>query len=251
MAVTGAWNILFDGATKTITSNGLVLGCNVYLAFAGGIITLADDFNSINTVTIGRQGTFDTVDFDITADIIYISSAAAARTISLGSSIVTCRWYETISVANLTFNCETSTINCSSNFLAGGLTYNIVNLTGATSIVSGDNAFAQFNLTNGTTQTIEGGASTQTATSFSLSGSVGHIHTLNNINFTKSGGGKVYASFISLLNSAGSPSNTFYYLRGYTTYGTGCSGWLPYPVEFRPEYKIEVRDSNGVLKWVL
>jgi hypothetical protein len=79
----------------------------------------------------------------------------------MGASIINCTSYGYIGAGALTVTANTATINCSGNFAGGGITtYNIVNLTGATSTVSGNNTFAELNVSAATTVTL--GATTQT-----------------------------------------------------------------------------------------
>jgi hypothetical protein len=100
--------------------------------------------------------------------------------------------------------------------MGGGLTtYNIVNLTGATSTITGNNTFARLALPPATTQTITfTDSSTQTASTFALSGSSGHVHTLQG---SSTGGwnlvyaGSTYAPqwYISISRCTATPTNIF------------------------------------------
>jgi len=157
-------------------------------------------------------------------------SYANARTLTLGSSIFNCTSWD-YTGSNLTVTANTATINCSGNFAGGGITtYNIVNLTGATSTISGSNTFAELNLASGTTQTITfTDVSTQTVTDADLGGTAGFIHTLTGTGvagwaITKAGGGYIIADYLDLSYSTGVPVDTWSYWT-HSTVGAGVIDW--------------------------
>jgi hypothetical protein len=117
-------------------------------------------FNT-NGQTVGNVG--DNTDLNI--------SGATAKTITFGNSIVNIRdWADT--GTNLTVTPNTATINISRNLTSVNIaTYNIVNLTGATSTISGSNTFAKLSFKPAAGQTITfTDTTTQTAASFERTG---------------------------------------------------------------------------------
>jgi hypothetical protein len=176
MSITGTSGGLYyngSSATCSLTTNGLTLGCLVDTrsAFTGTLI-LQDNLTSTGYLGL-TAGVFVTNNKTISVTGVNIAGAGI-KTLTLGSSGLTCTsWNYTGS--NLTLTANTSTINCSGSFSGGGLTtYNIVNLTGATSTVAGSNTFVNLSfvnptaaqtvkLTAGTTQTV---TDTFTATGF-------------------------------------------------------------------------------------
>ena len=142
------------------------------LEFNIGILGGSATFNLQSNIGAGTSGSFfhtagilNTNGYAITYKY-FIMSGSSVKTLTLGSSIISITDFN-YSGSNLTLTANTSTINCSGNFSGGGLTtYNIVNLTGATSTITGNNTFATLSFINpSAAQTITLPASgTQTVT---------------------------------------------------------------------------------------
>ena len=140
--ITGDYGFYFLGSgARVFTTNGLsFVGSLLLDAGFSGSFTFADNYTT--TSRIGFDGgTLNTN--GKTVSITYINmSSAVARTLTLGSSTLNLSgasgWL--YDGSNLTLTANTSTINCAGNFSGGGVTtYNIVNLTGATSTMTGNN----------------------------------------------------------------------------------------------------------------
>ncbi len=204
-------------AAGNITCNGLVPVVNIG-PFAG--LTLQDNLNigsnrrifaSYSTVGINTNGK------TVTCGIFNIGASAGDKA-TITDSILNCATWTVTNGANTTLVVTNSIINDTGNLTGGGLTYNIFNYTGTgTCVVTGSNTFAQFNGDPAKTQafTFTDGT-TQTAASFSLSGSSGKVHTLQGSStggwaITKSGGGQVVGDYISVSRSTGNPDLTWFY----------------------------------------
>jgi len=116
----------------------------------------------------------------------FLISLAHTKVLTTGASIINCSGTAGTGFdytgTNLTLTANTATINISGTgtFTGGGITtYHDVNLNGTAHTISGSNTFNSFNLASGVTQTIKfTDGTTQTATTYELSGSAGHVHTL-------------------------------------------------------------------------
>lgn len=198
----GQVQLLSTTTGKSIITNSVSSGGMTWIfAGAAGGWTLGTAFTCTGTVSI-TNGAFNTGNFTVLIGTLS-TTGANTRSISLGSSTVTCSAAAPITISNatgLTFNAGTSTIVCSSNtptFAGGGLTYYNVNFTSATSnsttVVTGSNTFNNLNQTSPTTsrrllsifsnQTVAGTltlgtANTPTARIQVLSQSAGSVVTL-------------------------------------------------------------------------
>jgi hypothetical protein len=189
-------------ATGTLLTNGVSMP-KLYFNDVNTNVTLGDNVSSYQSLSFSR-GALNTANYNITCLIFTDTDSAIAHTLTLGTSVITCTsWNYGLSAGTIAPN--TATINCSGNFAGGGITtYHIVNLTGATSTVSGSNTFDTLALPSGTTQTITfTDGTTQTATTFTLDGSSGHVHTLAGTgtagwNLVQKYGHKVSADYLNL-----------------------------------------------------
>lgn len=141
--------LLMEATTtgKTVTTNGVTLNGNaVVFSGVGGEWTLQDNFTSNNAISV-TAGTFITNNFNVSVSS-FTSSGTVSRTITLGSSTITCTSTGTsfsISGSNLTLNEDTSVIILSGStggFVGGGQTYYEVQLTGTgAQSISGANTY--------------------------------------------------------------------------------------------------------------
>jgi hypothetical protein len=180
MTVSGAgaleWRTV---GTCSLNTNGTTLNCLLWVSTSTANLSLGSNIIIGNKTFYFDKGTITTNGFTLLSTGVLTANYATQRTLTLSNSTVS---FTNIDVtgANFTLTPNNSTINCSGLFYGGGYTnWNIVNLTGATSTITGSNTFAQLNLASGTTQTITfTDTTTQTITTPSLSGSAGHVHTL-------------------------------------------------------------------------
>ena len=163
-ASTAGCNLNFLATTtgKTVTTNNLTLNSlAVVFNGVGGGWTLGSAFTCTAQIT-PNNGTFSTGNFAISCNT-FATTSATTRSISLGSSTITCLTNLTFnSVVGLTFNAGTSTINCTATtvgFTGGGQTFYNVNFTSATAAINsvaitGANTFNNLNVTTTTLQKI-------------------------------------------------------------------------------------------------
>jgi hypothetical protein len=173
-------------ASGTITSVGKTF---FQLAINGSGITvnLADAISVQNGITL-TLGTFDAANFNVTTGA-FNSNNSNVRTITMGSGT----WSMTASSSgawncatstNLTVNANTSTVTMTGasakTFAGGGRTYYNLNQGGAGALtISGSNTFNNItNTTQPATVTFTAGT-TQTVSSFGLTGTAGNLITIN------------------------------------------------------------------------
>ena len=142
---TGTITFKATATGKTIRCNGVTLNSNVDFSGVGGEWTLQDALNVGTKWITLANGSFSTNGMAVTAASVD-SANSNVRTLTLGASTLTLSgtnpWSFGI-ITNLTFNANTSTINCTSTAAAasgGGLTYNNFTLVRAT--LYGANTFA-------------------------------------------------------------------------------------------------------------
>lgn len=109
----------------TITTNGVSLGNAITFNGAGGGWTLGSAFTGSGAWTL-TQGAFATANFNLTTSATFQLTGALTRSITLGSSSITCLNWNALGATNLTVNAGTSTITltqAAGGFSGGGLTY--------------------------------------------------------------------------------------------------------------------------------
>lgn len=168
------WNatgaLTFNATTtgKTVTTNGTSIGGSVTFDGVGGGWTLGSALTlTANSVTL-TNGSFDTGNYNITANGIG-SSNSNTRTLTLGSSTISIFVSNGTAVlftttTGLTFNAGTSQINMTATiptsqsvaFAGGGLTFNNVSFSGGFSStgaaqITGANTFANLSFSGRTT----------------------------------------------------------------------------------------------------
>ena len=121
---TGIISFLATTTGFTITTNGNSLNA-AFINFngAGGAWTLGSALTNTNSFQV-LAGTVSTANFNLTTNNLLITGAVA-RTVTLGSSSVTCLTWN-VTGSNATVNAGTSTItvtNAAGTFFGGGLTY--------------------------------------------------------------------------------------------------------------------------------
>jgi hypothetical protein len=148
--------LTFSGRnTQTITSTGKSFSQSIIIDSYGGVVELADTFNTgVNTLII-TNGTFDTKNYNVTAGSLS-SSNSNVRTITLGSSTVTLSSntaFEMSTSTNVTVNSGTSSIVLTSTnpqFRGGGNTFYDVSTTSTSTgqiTLTGVNTFNNLSFT--------------------------------------------------------------------------------------------------------
>ena len=225
-------------ASGTVTSAGKTLG-DTTVNGAGITVTLADAFSTTGVLTV-TQGTFAAVTFAVTTGT-FASSNTNTRTISLGANTWTITGsgataWDTSTTTGLTVTPGTSTISMTSatakTFAGGGTTYYNLNQGGAGALtISGSNTFN--NITN-TTQpaTVTFTASTtQTVSSFGLSGTAGNLITINSSTAgtqatLSKATGTVTGQYLSITDSNATGGASWYaQARNGNTNGGNNTGW--------------------------
>lgn len=259
---TGTW----DNATTThwaASSNGpggqSVPGSGDTVTFdgssGGGTVTPNYDMTVISITTGAFTGTLDfSANNNNPTMGTFSGTGTGTRVLNLGSGTFTLTGITTpwsfITTTNLTFNAGTSTIKItasSSNeitFSGGGQTY--YNLwwsrgssTGLCDIL-GSNTFNDFKDDGTGTHTIQfKSGTTQTVTTFTVSGIAGHLISLGSYDgldpntlthaLVKSGGGVISCDYLAIAHSVATPSSTWYAGANSTdnqATATAGSGWI-------------------------
>ncbi len=180
----------YSTSTQTLTTNGCVT-LGIITQGTGGILSLQDDLTILPLMGIDiRIGGINTNNHNITcADFSKSDSGThGAAAITLGSSTINCSSVN-LSGTEITLNAGTSTFNCSGNFIGANKTFNIVNLTGATSTVTGDNTIKELGLNPIGTQTVTNTGYTQMLDALKRAGS--GLITFVGGAYRKSGGGQL------------------------------------------------------------
>ncbi len=215
------------GSGKSIATNGLTT--NTFRFANNCSYTFQDNWSCSAWLGLD-SGTVNTNGKNIICSLGLAFQTAGAKTLILGGSTLTIGAL-VYTGSNATLSPNTATINCSGNFSGGGIsTYQTVNLTGPTSTISGSNTFARLALSPGITQTITfTDGTTQTIANPRLSGSSGHIHTLQG---SGTGGwalampaGFVGMDYLAISRSTVSPAGAWY-AGAHATDGGNNTGWV-------------------------
>jgi hypothetical protein len=142
-------NFLATTTGKTITTNNVTLGAmGIFCAGVGGGWTLGSAYTSTSAFTV-TNGAFNTGNFAMSVSGL-TASTTATRSVSLGSSAISCSAAAPINITTatgLTFNAGTSTITCSNNNPVvngnGQTFYNVTfsSTAGGASTIQGVNTF--------------------------------------------------------------------------------------------------------------
>lgn len=145
---TGAIVFVATTTGKTLTWNGVTMASSIQFDGVGGGWTQQDAYLSTGALTLSK-GAFNTngQSCNIGTQTFNIS-ASTTRSLTLGSSTVTCGSWSATTTTNLTFTPNTSAIITSGNTLSlGGLTYNDFTIGVGTGSVTGANTFATLTIT--------------------------------------------------------------------------------------------------------
>ena len=240
----------FEGrGSFTLTNAGKTWAKNINLNAPGGTMTLQDAFSSGNTRTLTIvKGTFDANNNDVTFGLVSANNSNT-RTVTMGSGTWTLTGTGTVwdfaTVTNLTLNANTSTIKITDTsatartFSGGGKTYNnfwsSAGASTASLTIAGSNTFADFKDDGSAAHSILFTAgTTQTVTTWNVSGSSGNLITINSTNtathaLTKAGGGTISSDFLNIQHSVATPADTWYAGANSTdnqAVATAGSGWI-------------------------
>ncbi|MDD5152621.1 MAG: hypothetical protein PHS95_01305 [Candidatus Pacebacteria bacterium] len=213
----------------TLRSNGVPIAFMLGVSMFGGTLTLQDALNNTNINVIQLSaGTFNANNFAVTTAGINgnAGTSTVARSITMGSGQWTLTGSGSIwaaGTATVTANTSTIKITDTSNnavtFVGGSRTYNNVWFSRGASTgsitVSGSNTFADFKDTGTAAHSIIFGAgTTQTVSTFSVSGTAGNLITLNSsstgtFTLTKSGGGTINVDYVNIQHSVATPASTW------------------------------------------
>lgn len=254
MSITGIIGVLDDGLAMTggtLTTNGLNLAFN-FLSFVTGTTIFADNVTTATQIFL-TSGTLNTNGKTLNSGS-FQTAGAGAKTLTLGVSILNVtKWDMVTGGGAVTLTANTATINVSgTGVFAGGniATYNNINLNGTAHTVSGAFTAAAFSLASGTTQTITfTDATTYTAAAFTLSGSSGHVHTLQGSGVggwtLSQAAGTVNADYISISRSTAGGGATFNAV-GVSVNGGNNVGWnFPQTVSSQAATGVTM-DKDGV-----
>lgn len=189
--VTGGGNgqsFLATSGVQKITTNGKTLDFPITQNGAGGTVQLQDNLTmgSTRSFTL-TNGTFDANGKNVTLGRFDLGAGTKTLTLGSGTWTVTgsgTAWNANTNVTNLTVSASTGTINMTSastkTFAGGAKTWPTLNQGGAGALtIQQSNTFANItNTVQPATITLTSGT-TQTVTSFGVSGTAGNLITLN------------------------------------------------------------------------
>jgi hypothetical protein len=184
-----------------------------------GVFNLLDDFHqeSASRAFTLEDGTLNTNNYNIFCCDFNCSMSWSGNgcTINLGSSIITCTRYVTLTYASLVMPANTATFILTGNtvnFSGGGKTYNKVEFRGTPSTIIGSNTFHELiialgktlNITTGTTQKVSSvdvaGATVTSTTTTNATIDLQDVVSLSAFNGAT-------LNYITLLNPAEEPSS--------------------------------------------
>jgi len=254
--LSGAGTLIFAGRTsQTITNAGRTFTQGFTISTPGGSVTLQDNFSSSNNTTGAltlAYGTFNAnvynVTFTGTTTQLNFSSTSNVRTMAVGSGTWTVpgtnagAWNAGATPTNLTIT-GTGTITLTGatakSFIGGGLSYSGITLDqggAGTLTITNNNTFANisntYKATGATNITL--GTTTQTVGSFTASGEVGRVLTVQGSSASSpctlvyTGVGQATSATTDYLTITGvraySLADTFY--AGANSTNNGSLGWI-------------------------
>lgn len=214
----GAFNMIGTVVPQTLTGNGVVIDSPFYVTSVSGAVNLG------SALTLGSTyGTFSHTSGSLIANynltcLTFTSSNANTRSITFGGNFIsltgTGTVWNTTTTTGLTLLPSTSTISLTDNsttartFAGGSLTYNNLNIGGATGTstltVTGNNNFNIISSTKTVAHTILfTSASTTTIKNWLISGSVGNLVTISSTtaaqhNLVKTGTSDVSVDYLNI-----------------------------------------------------
>ena len=251
LSYTGAMTFNATSGSHTVTTAGKQTRAMIFNG-VGGTWTLQDNLTTHSGASVSlTNGTLDFNDFDVSTGTFGSSSNLTTRTLYMGSGTITLNSngsvWNCLFTTGLTLNAETSTIkinkNFTSTFAGGSQTYNNIWITGTNAndlTISGSNTFNDFKNDKSVAHNLLFTAgTTQTVTTFDVSGSSGNVITINSTStathtLTKSGGGTIVCDYLNIQHSVATPSATWYSGANSVNnqdVATAGSGWV-FPIAY-------------------
>ena len=217
-------------SSSTITSAGHTIPYAININAFGGTYTLGDALNIGTRVFTLNYGTFDANNFNVNL-YNFSSNNSNTRTLTMGSGVWNLTGVDTVwdlgTTTNLTLNEGTSTIKITDTsgsnkeFSGGSETYYNFWSDGDISTgglyINGSNTFNDFKDTGVVAHNIAFyNGTTQTVSTFTVSGTLGNLITLNSDNnsdtfaLVKSGGGTISSDYLDIQHSIATPADTWY-----------------------------------------
>uniref|UniRef100_A0A6M3JTZ8 Uncharacterized protein n=1 Tax=viral metagenome TaxID=1070528 RepID=A0A6M3JTZ8_9ZZZZ len=225
MTLTGGYLQPEGANAQTLTTNGLLMGSQLYLfKNSGASITLQDSYTS-STIIYLDQGILDTNGYAITYAGVYRNYNRTC-VVSLGNSVVNTGYWNLLNVTGFTVTANTATINISGTgvLTAGAVDYNgaTFNLNGTAHTITGTPTIKELGLKPAGIQTITATGATVSLTTMIRTG-LGVI-TIINGTFTKVLS-RVTLRNMSISGSTANGGASFYAGSNSTDGGTN-SGWM-------------------------
>jgi len=145
---TGAITFKSTSTGQTISLNSVTLASAITFDGVGGGWTLSNALTA-TSITL-TNGAFSTGNQNITLSAAFNSTNSNIRSLTLGSSSISCTAFSIATSTNLTFDAGTSIITCSGSsitFAGSGKTFYEVRLTGASPSITGANSFTNLTIT--------------------------------------------------------------------------------------------------------
>jgi hypothetical protein len=224
ITLSGTGILTFSGrnVTQTLTSAGKTFTQPISQTTIGGGITFADAYSSTNTYTLTNGLLSSNYNITVTS---FNSSNSNVRSLTLGSGTFTLTSTSTIwditTSTNFTITSGTSKIaltdtsTTARTFAGGNLTYNNLEIGGATGIstltITGSNTFNIISSTKTVAHTILFTAGTTTTVAdWTVTGTAGNVVTINSVtaaghNLVKTGGGNISIDYMNITWSNASP----------------------------------------------
>ena len=193
LASTAGTIVFAKGTTQTITSNGVLFGCNIVINHPRADIQLADalSVSSLRTFTL-TSGTFNAVTYNVTTGQFSAQTGSALR---MGAGTWTLSGSGDVwSLATSTLIVGTSTIVLSNTagtarvFSGGNQYYNKLTIGAATGTstltINGSNTFGELASTKTVAHTIDFGGNTTTFGKWSVTGTAGNVVTITGTSTT-------------------------------------------------------------------
>lgn len=231
MTYSGAATLTFaaTSGTKTITTNGMTFDANLTINGTGGTLQMGDNLTigSTKRLTI-TNGTFSVSasNYALSTGLLTLTSGG---TLTLGSAThsITGTGTTTWNVTGGTLTAFTGTLKFTDTVTATGITFaggsktynNVWFARGSNTqshTITGSNTFADFKDDGSAAHSILFTAgTTQTVSTFTVSGSAGNLITINSTStathaLVKSGGGTISCDYLNIQHSVATPSSTWY-----------------------------------------
>ncbi len=224
MSITGTGEIFFTDTSgnQTLTTNGITLPkIQVYNSGASTRIFILGD-NLTCTLFRHSGGVSNLNGKTISCTEFSDAGSTLTRTLTMGSAIINCTSVS-FAGANLTLTANTAVINDSGAFAGGYTNWNIVNLTGATSTITGNNSFKEIGLMRSGVQTITGTGTTQTVQNMRRDAGIA-VKTLVNGTYVNKGGRIIVLPYMSISGATFTPASAWYFPN--STDGGGNTGGI-------------------------